>query len=359
MEGNIQHRMYHFEVLPPAGVWENIAATLNTESATQTPEADNRLYHFEVEPPAAAWENIAAALDQEKGLSALQTRLYQYEVNPPAAAWEKIASTLDQETVLPDWQKKLYQFEIDPPAAAWTNITAVLDASEKTPVISINKKSRSQLLRLAAGVAALAIAIFAVSVIMNKKPTAADTPVAAKEVPKPAGTDSQDPAVSPVTAEPEGTTNTNEVLAENPGTISNDPAQNYLADISLDKLPYNEVAPITSDRLQLEQVFPKLKNSKGVIEEDMNLIGAANNGYITIAGPNGMPVRVSAKLANVIQYLNDDSPEEYLDKVIRESTIWKKKFRNWKEKLAESPFLPSPGNFLDINAFSNIMLDRK
>ncbi len=60
----VQHKMYNYQVTPPAGVWEKIAAELD-ESELEY-EFPNRLHDLQVSPPAAAWQRIKNSLDAEQ-----------------------------------------------------------------------------------------------------------------------------------------------------------------------------------------------------------------------------------------------------------------------------------------------------
>lgn len=57
---SLKHKMTNYEVVPPAGIWDKIAASLDES------ELDNafpaKLHDMQVNPPAAAWINIEAEL---------------------------------------------------------------------------------------------------------------------------------------------------------------------------------------------------------------------------------------------------------------------------------------------------------
>lgn len=57
---SLQNKMNNYEVVPPASVWDRVAAALDESASGQ--EFPNKLYHAEVAPPAAAWDHIEAAL---------------------------------------------------------------------------------------------------------------------------------------------------------------------------------------------------------------------------------------------------------------------------------------------------------
>ena len=97
-------------------------------------------------------------------------------------------------------------------------------------------------------------------------------------------------------------------------------------------------------------------DANGVIIRDLDVL-TTNSNYIMVTGPNGQQTRISAKFASVIRYLNSNTAdtEEYLDKVIKESDTWKKRFQEWRSKISQSSFIPSSANFLDIIEFKNLI----
>lgn len=61
MNNHPKHKLYNFEVTPPVGVWDHIAAELDElEIGNKYPE---KLYHYEVAPPHFLWNKITTVLD--------------------------------------------------------------------------------------------------------------------------------------------------------------------------------------------------------------------------------------------------------------------------------------------------------
>lgn len=60
----LQHKMFNYEVIPPAGVWKKIAAEL--EEAGIEHQYPSRLYAYEVAPPSSVWEKINSSLEEKK-----------------------------------------------------------------------------------------------------------------------------------------------------------------------------------------------------------------------------------------------------------------------------------------------------
>lgn len=57
-------------------------------------ELQNKFLHYEVQPPEGVWDKIAASLDDTIPLS-ISKKLYQFEANPPASSWQNIAAELN------------------------------------------------------------------------------------------------------------------------------------------------------------------------------------------------------------------------------------------------------------------------
>jgi hypothetical protein len=53
----------------------------------------NKIQHYEVVPPASVWDKVAAALDESSLDKEFPTRLYNMELAPPAQAWDQISSS--------------------------------------------------------------------------------------------------------------------------------------------------------------------------------------------------------------------------------------------------------------------------
>lgn len=98
----------------------------------------------------------------------------------------------------------------------------------------------------------------------------------------------------------------------------------------------------------------RVRNLKGEIKEDITLLDLPNS-YFLMTGPDGQSIRVSSKFRNTIQYLNGAGNEELLDVILRESRYWKNIFREWKEKVSNSTFVPAANNFMDITELTQLL----
>jgi hypothetical protein len=102
MNGNIQHKLLHFEIAPPKGVWERIAVELDANEASPKPavETIDKLISAEINPPAGLWEQISNRLDlmeaeDAKPSSNTINSLFNYEIAPPEGLWKDISGELD------------------------------------------------------------------------------------------------------------------------------------------------------------------------------------------------------------------------------------------------------------------------
>ncbi len=58
-----KHKLYHYEITPPPGVWEKLSAEL--DDAASGHSFPSTLYNHEVAPPSQVWNNITHSLDAE------------------------------------------------------------------------------------------------------------------------------------------------------------------------------------------------------------------------------------------------------------------------------------------------------
>ncbi|MBZ4190501.1 hypothetical protein [Niabella beijingensis] len=90
--------------------------------------SQHKLYDYQVTPPAEAWKNIAGELDAIQDLHPLRQKLQALETPPPAFVWEGILTHLEEEQSFSNIAGRLGNLEIAPPAAAWNEIEAKLGA---------------------------------------------------------------------------------------------------------------------------------------------------------------------------------------------------------------------------------------
>jgi hypothetical protein len=291
----------------------------------------------------------------------LKNKMYEFEVTPPPAAWEAIAARLiddDQYSLL---SSKMNNYEVDPPPDYWNNIVASLNEvkqGSQTPFIKISRKFyRYAVAAIITGIVAVAGWLFINKTDVNISVAGNTAKQTSKKI---------TPAQNKTAIENSQGQNNDFTgkLKEAPVYIAgkNKPPATYQTDNNVQS-PILKYAVINTPSFLHEGPIvissPLMLDEKGAIIRDMDVL-TTNNNYLVVAGPDGQLTRISSKFANVIRYLNSgDDVEEYLDKVIRESSTWKKRFQEWRNKISQSSFIPSSANFLDIMEFKELIDEKQ
>lgn len=92
------------------------------------------------------------------------------------------------------------------------------------------------------------------------------------------------------------------------------------------------------------------KTLKSIIDSPKgnNVAQSNEKKYITIAGPEGQPVKISSKVATLIVSADYDYPPR---------PVWDKKIKKWKEIMLSSTISPTATNLLDIVQLSSMRGD--
>lgn len=294
----------------------------------------NKILNMEVAPPATTWDFIAARLDEQanNGPAAVQLKMNQLEVAPPAFVWNEIEKELDKN-------------------------------AEK--VIPFNRRSTK---RLIYAVAAVLVGVIGYNVVSSYLQSTEEPDFSSPESVTIGGNNqAQSPDTSNTIAsnnnDQSSDTNTNISSATSnttnrlPLETNNDNEEVY-ADNNIN-LQKADAEPVSYADLYNpdEGVHLVAHDLDGNIPSGINAITAGNNYFIT-TGPNGEIVRVSNKLANIVQMLGDEaSSEENINVIIKESAVWKQRFYNLRNKL--SKLAPSPNNFMDIVELANALKEEK
>jgi hypothetical protein len=290
-----------------------------------------------------------------------KNKLEQYEQVPPKGIWESIAQMLDSESSL---QNRMLSHEQAPPKGLWENIANRLDEQKENtaPVILIQQKATAKIyLKFAA--AASVIGLVLLTVFYFNKPASANTDnIAATDTKASKPAEKTELPAPAMIADPVATKQTTVGTAlstKKSITRSGKKILTKTADAAIDiaYVKADEVAPLAGP-----PVFDKNKKLTGSDGQSINDISLMNspNSYITITGPDGESVKVSAKFSKVINYLSDKNPgtEEYIDKVIKEAVLWRGKFKSWKEKMMNNSIAPAPANFMDIIELSKVVKEK-
>lgn len=340
-------KIYNHEVPPPDNIWDKISHDLDNGDFIVYKQ---KLLHADVTPPPATWEKISQDLENESFLL-FREHLFHTEVKPPIIVWEQISQDLEnQELVV--FRQQLYHTEHKPPSDAWHAIVSQLSDSKVVPF----KRKSNLLIKVLAAAAFVGIMFFAVNTLIfndeNLEPLSAG---------KQAPLKTEQPQVAEEVVKPENKT-IQQAQPKPPYTIASNQRQYKTKESTQDLGEYSfefesfDIKPSSialkeksfTDRMDMTQgMSKKIKNQHGEIREDVSLLDLPNS-YFTMMGPNGQTMRVSSKFKTTIQYLNAEGKEELLDVILRESQYWKGIFRDWKEKVGNSSFVPSVDNFMDI-----------
>lgn len=350
-------KLYEHEVTPPENVWSRIVHDLDNEYIV----FKDRLSHASEAPPENVWNKIAHDLDNE--CIVFKDRLFHTQEAPPTDVWSKIAHDLDNECIV--FKDKLFHTQEAPPSDAWHNIQAHLN-NETTA-----KKGRTvglpAIVRISAAAAAIAILFFTTNYFFKTKEATLNTTAQKNTQPgqktESAGESRKDneQATDPSAQSKE---EAKSLIASNAAIVRNKKQQNnQQANVFSDggSLPVPAIERIAADRSGITDKYDlgngfnkRVRNLKGEIKEDISLLDLPNS-YFLMTGPDGQSIRVSSKFRNTIQYLNGSGNEELLDVILRESRYWKGIFREWKEKVGNSTFIPSANNFMDIAELMHLL----
>ncbi len=274
----------------------------------------------------------------------LKNRLYNYEVLPPDNTWNNIASALDQ-SLHANFPSKLYDLQVDPPSAAWQKIKLALE--QPMPITQAERKKISLIPLLRYAVAAAIIGIVVVGVVWFTNTKRNDVivkehPPAKTNVTNTANTSQPNPQ-SKTTTPSSSQQKVEQIISRtdhklmaksgiNPGHVMIAASLN-----ELDNTPVQLAKSFsTSD---LEKKYQQLEYSTRTISYDPSKL-SDNSPYFIFINPDGYVIRLSKKLATMIDCLYHPVTDQNQD--------CKSRVKIWKEKMVQSPISPSPGNFFDI-----------
>jgi sensor c-di-GMP phosphodiesterase-like protein len=188
-----------------------------------------------------------------------------------------------------NFKEKLYNYEAEPPAEIWQNINAELDGSDTKIVSMTGLRKRSKLLFYGITAAASLVIIFLISIFFN-------------------------------------------TTQKNVNTVSNSANQtkNLLSKQIQDSLNLN-------DKI-LKEIINSSKD-KNLTALNYENSSAKEKKYLTIAGPDCQPVKISPKVATLIESADNEYPPK---------PVWNKKIEQWKQIMLNSTLSTTSTNLLDI-----------
>jgi hypothetical protein len=188
------------------------------------------------------------------------------------------------------YNKRLYHFEAEPPSFIWQNISDTL--GEKNDTHRMNRRGRGTIW-IAAAAACLLILIAGIFYKTNSDKSHNTVSAVIKPVP----TSHQDSMV----------------------------VNNSL----------------------LEKIINTPESQKLIAYNHLSLDGHAKK-YITIAGPEGQPVKISSKVATLIISADGEYPPK---------PVWDKKIDKWKQIMLTSTLSPTSTSLVDILQSSNSSME--
>ena len=184
------------------------------------------------------------------------------------------------------FKDKLYHYESVPPEGMWDKITSELDKKKTAPLRGL--RGRSKLMFYAVTAAAALIIIFVNNAFFN------------------------------------------------------DTESEHHSEGSVVKA-VNAFLPATKDSINLNyQLLEEIINtpqSQKLLASNSSTINGLNKRYLTVAGPEGQPVKISAKAATLILSADNDYPPR---------PVWSDKIDKWQQIMLSNTSSPTPSGLLDI-----------
>lgn len=184
-----------------------------------------------------------------------------------------------------NFKNKLYNYETPPPEDMWSKISGELD--EKKVVQLKGWRGRSKIIYYGATAAAALIIIFVSNIFLN---------------------------------------NNSEKFSQDESYKSN----SYYSSTTIDSISQNYKL--------LEKIINTPEDKKLIASNNVVDDGFAKK-YITIAGPEGQPVKISAKVATLILSADREYPPK---------PVWNEKIDKWQQIMLSNTFSPTSSGIMDM-----------
>jgi hypothetical protein len=343
MATNIKHTLFNLEVPPPSGVWPHIASRLDAEfDASEVPVA-KKMFDLSVTPPPGMFADIAAQLDTELKADEVSVgkRMYDLIVTPPASLWKKIAARLPQQQPAKKEGRlvSLHSWRAIAAAAAMVLLTLgawyFLDSNNTTDTASVtagdaipsttNSRSSS-----------------------TAKVRSADIEIGERPLER-----------EQLSQKPLAALTDNDIIN-----------RKYRNRHGARRAAWYDYQPIATSYSSMDDVdvdftkennptveAPLIRDANNQVILDKKLI-SPDDCYITVTSPNGEQTRISSKFLHIISTINQDvEPQDEFDFMTRESSLWKLRFTEWKEKfLHQASFVPTATSFTDILELRDLLI---
>lgn len=304
----------------------------------------HKMYDYEVAPPAATWEKIAAELDESALAQKFPSILFHSAVTPPAHNWQTIANALDEPVLVLDYSNKLGNMEVAPPALAWNKIKSALDTeSGHTRVIPFIRYA-------AAAVIVGLLAWGGISLFSGAKETrlagsgnVISTEPASQPGNQQFSTADSDIAIADMNAALEEARN-DEALEESKKTIAK-------LDTRATQKKVKNAANYYFIADDFDFTIPG--TSRGIPEysepgESTTTPVSLADRYIVLMTPDGNIIRMSKKLSNLVCCVSgEDTDKDCIDQL-----------KKWREKMASPASMNSSSDFLGFLHMLSSMQDK-
>ena len=225
-----------------------------------------------------------------------------------------------------DVKNRMYNYETPPPEGVWESIAAELDRNE-AKVIPISSQKKNYTFYYIAAASAV-ILIFSLIFFTNRSKPNDQFVTTSGEIVKDSITNHDSANDTVMMTVPKEEKHTTKIHSE----------------------PDHSLAQNKSQKKGQDEKQTKEAIKKSLPEDDDLIASNTPSKYMIIEGPQGQPVKVSSKMALLI-----DSSETK----IASKPIWNKKINEWREIMKGNTLAPTPGNFLDIVELTKTLKDRK
>jgi len=344
MATNIKHTLFNLEVSPPPGVWPDIESRLEAEfDATEVPIAQ-KMFDLSVTAPSGLFTDIAAQLNTAVKADEISVgkKMYELLVTPPVSVWKKIAAQLPQQPAKKEGKPvSLHSWKAIVAAAAMVLLTIgawyILDKNNAADTASVTPGSKPSSTANSRSSAQAKVRSTDIEIgerlvereQLSQKPLAALTDVDNNVINRKYG---------------------NRHGARRAAWFDYQPiATSYsgMDDVDVDFTKENN--PTVE--------APLIRDANGQVILDKKLI-SPDDCYITVTSPNGEQTRISSKFLHIISTINQDlEPQDEFDLMTRESSLWKLRFSEWREKfLNQASFVPTATSFTDILELRDLLI---
>jgi hypothetical protein len=285
-------------------------------------------------------------------------KLINYEVQPPTAAWKNISEELQKNNELIPVAGRLFNFEINPPHDSWAAIQGAKNEGADPIIEHRIKQKLTNPLYYIMSAAAMMTAIM-IGIISNNQENLSGNKVVKTTTFK----SNQNKSLA------KNQSTQSAIVPDQPETVENT-GYNIEPHARIRKV-YNGPVKVLQNTKVSDPLFlvnapgiviaaKPIRNSKGEIIQDSQIMNNTDNPYISITSPNGQQTKISSKFLHMLLFINEDNDvdqeDRYADKNFLQGLIWKTRFQDWRNKIMNTALVPSSTNFMDILEFRDLIM---